>query len=301
MTSTMTPVYSDTAATPTQDASAAPPKPRLSVIIPAYNEERRLRRSLPRLDRYLRTLDREAEVIVVENGSADRTAAVVEEFQRHMPSLRLLRVPAAGKGWAVRAGMLAATGEHLMFCDADFSMPVEGIARFTALLDGGAPIVIASREMDGAERHGEPPRRHLMGRVFNRGVQALLVPGIADTQCGFKAFRRAVARDLFSLQRMRGWAFDVEILHLARRRGYPVRQLGIDWYYDADSRVRGLPDSLGMVGELLRIRLNGASGLYRRRCPPVGRGQPGAWTDGAPVVPAPLATSAVSTAWGRSA
>jgi len=296
MISTTVPTYSDTAVTPARDVGAVAARPRLSVIIPAYNEERRLQRTLPRLDRYLRTLDREAEVIVVENGSTDRTAAVVEECGRRMPSLRLLRVPAAGKGWAVRAGMLAATGEYLMFCDADFSMPVEGIARFTALLDGGAPIVIASRETDGAGRHGEPPRRHLMGRVFNRAVQALIVPGIEDTQCGFKAFRRVVARDLFSLQRTRGWAFDVELLYLARRRGYPVRQVGIDWYYDADSRVRGLPDSLGMMGELLRIRLNGLSGLYRRRRPPVDRARPGAWADGSPLAP-----SAAPTAWRRSA
>ena len=243
--------------------TTSPPTPRLSIIIPAYNEERRLPGSLMRLDGYVKGLDREVEVLVAENGSTDRTAAVVEECRERMPYLRLLRVATPGKGWAVRAGMLAATGDHLMFCDADFSMPVEEIGKFTALLDAGTPIVIASREVASAARHDEPSRRHVMGRVFNRVVQALVVSGIDDTQCGFKAFQRPVARDLFGRQRIRGWAFDVEILYLARRRGYRVQQLAIDWYYDGDSRVRGLPDSLSMLGEILRIRLYALLGLYR--------------------------------------
>jgi len=244
--------------------TSAVPKPRLSIIIPAYNEERRLRGSLARLDGYITGLDREVEVLVVENGSTDRTADVVEECRARIPYLRLLRVAAPGKGWAVRAGMLSATGDHLMFCDADFSMPVEEIGKFTALLDAGTPIVIASREAASAARHDEPSRRHIMGRVFNRVVQLLVVRGIDDTQCGFKAFQRPVGRDLFGRQRIRGWAFDVETLYLARRRGYRVQQLAIDWYYDADSRVRGMPDSLSMVGEVLRIRLYALLGLYRR-------------------------------------
>lgn len=247
-------------------------KPRLSLVIPAYDEERRLPGSLERLDSYVRGLDREVEVIVAENGSSDRTAAVVEEYQQHMPYLRLLRVPRPGKGWAVRAGMLAATGDHLMFCDADFSMPIQEIDKFIALLDVGAPIVIASRELATSQRHHEPARRHVMGRVFNRLVQVLVVHGIDDTQCGFKAFQRPVGRDLFSMQRTRGWGFDAEILFLARRRGYRVQQLAIDWYYDADSRVRNGIDSLAMAGEILRIRLYALLGIYGRRLPPAYNG-----------------------------
>ncbi|HTD76198.1 MAG TPA: glycosyltransferase family 2 protein, partial [Chloroflexota bacterium] len=136
--------------------------------MPAYNEERRLPASLARLDRYVRGLDREVEVIVVENGSGDGTAAVVEECCQRMPYLRLLRVAAAGKGLAVRTGMLAARGDHLMFCDVDFSMPMEEIGKFLALLDAGAPIVIASRELATSQRYHEPVRRHVMGRIFNR-------------------------------------------------------------------------------------------------------------------------------------
>ena len=248
--------------------SAAVPKPRLSLIIPAYNEERRLPGSLARLDAYVRNLDREVEVIVVENGSSDGTSAVVERCRQQMPYLRLLHVATPGKGWAVRTGMLAATGDHLMFCDVDFSMPVTELDKFIALLDTGAPFVIASRELASSLRHDEPVRRHVMGRVFNRAVQLLVVHGIDDTQCGFKAFQRPVGRDLFSLQRIKGWGFDVEILYLARRRGYRVQQLAIDWFYDPDSRVRGMADSLSMVGEILRIRLYALFGVYRRRLPP---------------------------------
>ena len=244
------------------------PKPRLSIVIPAYNEERRLPACLARLAAYVGHSDREIEVIVAENGSTDNTAAIVAEHAARLPYLRLLRVPSAGKGGAVRQGMLAASGDHLMFCDADFSMPIEEIDKFVALLDVGAPIVIASREMATSQRHDEPARRHVMGRVFNRLVQLLLVPGIDDTQCGFKAFQRPVGRDLFSMQRIKGWGFDVEILYLARQRGYRVQQLAIDWYYDPDSRVRNIFDSLSMVGETLRIRGYALLGLYRRRLPP---------------------------------
>ena len=249
-------------------SAAVYPKPVLSIVMPAYNEERRLPASLARLDSYVRGLDREVEVIVVENGSCDGTAAVVEAYRQRMPYLRLVRVATAGKGLAVRTGMLAARGDHLMFCDVDFSMPMEEIGKFIALLDAGAPIVIASRELATSQRHHEPVRRHLMGRIFNRVVQVLVVHGIADTQCGFKAFQQPVGRDLFSMQRSKGWGFDVEILYLARRRGYRVQQLAIDWYYDADSRVRGLSDSLAMLGEILRIRLFALLGCYRRRLPP---------------------------------
>ena len=244
------------------------PKPRLSIIMPAFNEERRLPTSLQRLDEYVCGLDREVEIIVVENGSTDRTATVVQAWQDRLPYLRLMCVAQPGKGRAVRAGMLAASGDHLMFCDVDFSMPIEELSKFTALLDTGAPIVIASRELATSQRHAEPARRHIMGRVFNRVVQLLVVRGIEDTQCGFKAFQRPVGRDLFSMQRLTGWGFDVEILYLARRRGYRVQQLAIDWFFDPDSRVRGLSDSVTTLAEVLRIRLYALVGAYRRGLPP---------------------------------
>jgi len=273
-----------TAQMETSERSRRTPKPRLSIIVPAYNEERRLPHSLERLAGYIAGLDRAADVIVVENGSTDGTADVVRSYQRTMPYLHLLQVTARGKGWAVRAGMLAATGDYLMFCDADFSMPVEETERFLTLLDDGAPIVIASRELPSSRRHDEPPRRHAMGRFYNRVVRALVVDGIDDTQCGFKAFHRAVARDLFNLQRTRGWAFDAELLYLARRRGYAVYQLPIDWYYDGDSRVRQMSDSLSMLGETLRIRAYAALHFYGRR-----RSQPQTMSLSSPLSPEPAA------------
>ncbi len=242
-------------------------QPGLSIIVPAYNEEMRLPRCLEHLAGYIAGLDRAIDVIVVENGSTDGTANVVRSYQRTMPYLRLVQVAGRGKGWAVRAGMLAGTGDYLMFCDADFSMPVNDIDRFLAVLDDGAPIVIASRELPSSRRYDEPARRHAMGRLYNRVVQALVIDGIDDTQCGFKAFQRPVARDLFGLQRTPGWAFDAEILYLARRRGYAVSQLPIDWYYDGDSRVRQMSASLSMIGETLRIRAYAALHLYGRQRP----------------------------------
>ncbi len=253
-------------------ARPAATKPSLSIIIPAYNEESRLRDSLMRLDSYLSMLDRTAEVIVVENGSTDRTAVVAEECRQYIPYLRLLRMSTAGKGWAVRSGMLAARGDYLMFCDIDFSMPAASIDLFLAELDAGAPIVIASRELAASRRHDEPQRRYVLGRVFNRAVQALVVGGFTDTQCGFKAFQREVAHDLFARQQTRGWAFDVEILHLARRRDYRVRQIAIDWYYDHDSRVRGLHDSLSMAMELVRMRARPLLDPSRRVSPALPSG-----------------------------
>lgn len=227
----------------------------LSIIIPAYNEESRLGGSLARLHTYLSHLNRPVEVIVIENGSVDGTAAVVREHQRSMPYLRLVQLSTPGKGGAVRQGMLEARGEYLMFCDADMSMPVQDIDLFLAELDRGAPIVIASRELATSTRHNEPWRRHLMGRAFNWITRSLVVRDFGDTQCGFKAFQRAVARDLFGRQRTRGWAFDVEILLLARQCGYRVQQIAINWYYDSDSRVDGMRDSIAMIVELARIRL----------------------------------------------
>lgn len=166
----------------------------ISVIIPAYNEAQRLPRSLVALDTFLRTLDRPMEVLVVDNGSTDGTAPAVEAYAAMMPYLRVLSIVTRGKGIAARTGILAAQHDYLLLCDADFSMPPEGLAAFIDELDCGAPIVIGSREGAHALRVDEPALRHFMGRVFNRVVQLLAVGGLQDTQCGFKGFRRDVAR-----------------------------------------------------------------------------------------------------------
>jgi dolichyl-phosphate beta-glucosyltransferase len=162
----------------------------------------------------------------------------------------------------VRKGMLEGRGEYLFICDADLAMPIEEVSKFLPPTLSDYDVAIASREAAGAVRYNEPWYRHLMGRVFNLAVRLLAVPGIQDTQCGFKCFRREAARDIFATQKIDGWAFDVEILHIARRRGYRIVEVPINWYYGEGSRVSPIRDSVDMLVEVLRIRRNGRAGLY---------------------------------------
>jgi len=176
--------------------------------------------------------------------------------------LRLVQVERPGKGLAVRTGMLAARGDYRFICDADLSMPIDQVSRFLPPAAQAADIAIASREVPGSARHDEPAYRHLIGRAFNLLVRRLTIPEIQDTQCGFKCFRRAVAEDLFRVQRLDGWTFDVEILYVALRRGYRIIEIPIPWYYNPGSRVRVVRDSLTMFTDLFRIRRNWRRGLY---------------------------------------
>jgi len=235
----------------------------LSIIIPAFNEERRLPRAITAVRGYLDARDLKVEVLLVENGSVDATPRIADEAAHADARFRAIHVPRRGKGLAVRTGMLQASGDVVMFCDADFSMPVEEADRLYTAVRGGMDVAIGSREAPGARRIGEPARRHLMGRVFNGLVNGLAVAGIRDTQCGFKAFRRDVARDLAGRQRLEGWAFDVELLFLSRRLGYSMREVPITWRYDASSRVHPVRDTISMLGELLTIRWNALTGKYR--------------------------------------
>lgn len=235
----------------------------LSIVIPALNEERRLPETLRRILDFLARQPYRAEVLVVDNGSTDSTAALAAGIAARHPEVRVLQDPRRGKGLAIRLGMLAATGEHRFICDADLSMPIEELARFLPPLAPPADIVIASREAPGAVRYGEPAYRHWIGRVFNLLVRRLAVPGFHDTQCGFKCFRAGVAEDLFRVQRLNGWTFDVEVLFVALRRGYRIAELPIPWYHIPGSRVHPLRDSLVMLADLFRIRANWRRGLYR--------------------------------------
>jgi len=204
------------------------------------------------------------QVLVVDNGSTDRTSDIAREISAKHPSVSLLHQPIPGKGAAVRKGIFEGRGEYLFICDADLAMPIEEVSKFLPPALSDYDIAIASREAPGAARYNEPWYRHLMGRVFNLIVRLLAVPGIQDTQCGFKCFHRAAALDLFSIQTIDGWAFDVEILHAAQRRGYRLVEVPINWYYGAGSRVSPIRDSVKMVLEVLRIRRNGRAGLYDR-------------------------------------
>jgi dolichyl-phosphate beta-glucosyltransferase len=238
--------------------------PLLTIIIPAYNEEQRLPTTLPQVISFAESRSYPAEILVIDNASTDRTADVVREIARDHEIVTLLHQPVQGKGAAVRKGMLVGQGQYLFICDADLAMPIEQLDRFLPPDLAGYHVAIASREVAGAKRYGEPWYRHLMGRVFNLIVRVLAVPGIQDTQCGFKCFSQRCARDIFSVQVIDGWAFDVEVLYIARQRGYGIVEVPISWYYGKGSRVSPLRDSWNMVREVLRIRQQGREGLYNR-------------------------------------
>ncbi len=236
--------------------------PLLSLIIPVHNEEHRLPKALGQLEDFLAQQPYSSEVLVVENGSSDRTVAVAQSFQGRMPYLRILEERSRGKGLAVRRGMLEAQGEYRMFCDVDFSMPVGEVNHFIPPHLSSLDVAIASREAPGAIRYGEPQYRHLVGRIFNTMVRWLARPGLQDTQCGFKCFRGAVADVVFRQQTLTGWSFDVEVLFIARQLGYRIIEIPIPWYFNAESRIRLLQDSGRMALDLVAIRWNGVLGRY---------------------------------------
>ena len=203
------------------------------------------------------------EVLIVENGSHDRTTEIAEDFAARYPFIRVLHSE-KGKGSAVRAGMMAGQGRYLFMCDSDLSMPITELDKFLPPQRDHYDVAIGSREGPLAHRYNEPPYRHLMGRVFNLIVRVIAIPSFQDTQCGFKSFRREVAREVFADLTMSGWSFDVEALFIAIHRGYKVIDVPIDWYFDGESRVNPIPDTFRMVRDVLRIRLNGWRGVYKR-------------------------------------
>lgn len=234
-----------------------------SVIIPAWNEESRMPASLERIVAFVEQQPHTIEVIVVDDGSEDNTAAIVETFAREHDFLRLIRNPHGGKGAAVKAGVAQAQGQYLVISDTDLSVPIDELVKFLPPVLDGYDVAIASREAKGARRIGEPYYRHLMGRVYNLLVRLVAVPGIQDTQCGFKAFRREVARQVFGRQTIEGWGFDVEVLFIAQRLGYRIVEVPVTWYYGRESKIRPLQDTLGMVRDLWQVRSNARRGLYK--------------------------------------
>jgi dolichyl-phosphate beta-glucosyltransferase len=222
---------------------------KISLVIPAWNERSRLERTVLGVERLDAALSCELEVLLVDDGSEDGTAARAESL-----GLPVLRCAHLGKGAAVRSGMLAVTGDYRLQADADWSMPPEQFLRMLPPQLEDFDLAIASREHPDSQRHGEPQWRHLLGRAWNRVVQGLVLPGIEDSQCGFKCFRGEVARELFSSCMEDGWAADLEVLACARRQGLRMVEIPIDWHYDADSRVRPLWDVPAMLGTALRVR-----------------------------------------------
>jgi len=206
--------------------------------------------------------DYSCEILVVENGSTDRTYQVAREYADKHSSLKVLREKETGKGRAVKTGMLAAGGEFRFMCDADLSMPLEEINRFIPPLLGEYDISIATREAPGALRYGEPEYRHLGGRFINAVIRLLALPGLHDTQCGFKCFRREIAEDLFGFQTITGWSFDIELLYIARLRGYRIIEIPIPWYFNPESKLKVVRDAIRMILDIFIIRINAARGLY---------------------------------------
>lgn len=239
----------------------------LSVIIPAYNEERRLPRTLESVYQFLSKRGRSFEILVVDDGSHDGTTDLVVEYAREHPEVRIKSYqPNRGKGFAVRVGMLSARGETMLIDDADGSSPIEEVERLEKALEEGADIAIGSRAKPDQTRKVEALLyRKFMGNTFNAIVQGLLLPGIYDTQCGFKLFKRQAARDIFSVNRIDGFGFDVEVLYIAKMRTYKVVEMAINWTNVEGSKVNVLIDSPKMLLEVLNVTTAALCGLYRRK------------------------------------
>lgn len=246
-----------------------------SIIMPAYNEAERITSSLTQVIMFMRNFSNDFEIIVVDDGSTDHTAAIVEEYTKANPEVTLIKNDHRGKGYTVRSGVLISTGKYVCMADADMATPIDEIKRLmTWIIDNDFDIAIASREGVGAIRKGEPFYRHLMGRVFNLIIRILILPGIQDTQCGFKVMKGDVARRVFkklilfgekspAIKVARVTAFDVELLVVAKRNGYKIRSVSVSWTYVPTPRVHALRDSISNLLDVLRIKYNDLRGMYQ--------------------------------------
>lgn len=244
----------------------------LSIVIPAYNEENRIGSTLRRILNYLNDQSYAAEVLVVVDGSQDRTIEVVREFADGSPNIVVLDNESnRGKGFAVRRGMLESRGQYVLFSDADLSTPIEEVERLLVYLERGYDVAIASRAHHDADiRVRQPWWRQLMGKIFNRFVQALILPAIRDSQCGFKCFPREVAQKVFSRQRIDRFGFDVEVLWISRKLGYRIAEVPVTWINDPLSKVHPVRDSFWMLVDLFRIWHRIRGGSYDEIQPGIG-------------------------------
>jgi dolichyl-phosphate beta-glucosyltransferase len=240
-------------------------EPYLSVVIPAYNEERRIGKTLAAMRRFLDQQSYSYEVTVVDDGSRDTTRAIVSIIAEGWPQLKLItNLRNRGKGAVVRQGVLAAAGRYILFADADNATPIEQIEKLLPYASQ-YPIVIGSRHCPGAKIH-IPQARHriLLSRGSNLLIRLLAVPGIWDTQCGFKLFERNAGQNIFANVRLERFGFDFEALIIAQHLGYKFKEVGIDWYNDAESKVRTGREALRTLKDLFLVKLNLLQGKYSR-------------------------------------
>lgn len=240
-------------------------QPFLSIIIPAYNEETRIQKTLVQISNYLKMQSYSYEVLVIENGSHDRTLEIAQNFSREHPQFIVIHETKSGKGRALKRGMLEAKGKYRFMCDADLSMPIEEIFRFLPPKIDTPSIVIGSREAEGAVRYNESNYRHIGGRLINYLIQLFILPGFHDTQCGFKLFEAGIAQDLFKNATIMGWSMDVELLYIAKKRGYKIVELPIPWYFSPESKVSPVKDSIQLFIDILKIKENYRKGLYGKK------------------------------------
>ena len=237
-------------------------KPFLAIIIPAYNEESRLPDTLSKVESFLNEQIYSSEVWVVDNNSTDQTAEIIRDYANRYSNFKGLFEEKPGKGAAVKRGMLKARGEFFFMCDADLSMPIEEVNKFLPPQLEGFDIAIGSREAPGAIRYDEPLFRHLGGRLMNLLIQLFALPGLNDTQCGFKCFSASAANQLFPHQTLTGWSFDIELLFIARRAGLIITEIPIPWIYRQESKVNAFQDALKILLDIRTIRKNKNQGLY---------------------------------------
>ncbi len=235
-----------------------------SFVIPAYNESVRLRPTLDEILRYTHEQNWDAEIMVVNDGSSDDTARIVREYGKLHPQVLLVENPGnRGKGYSVRNGVLHARGDIVLFMDADLSSPMTEASKLFDAIEQGADIAIGSRWLrTELQTERQPLYRQAFGRIFNLALRIILGLNFADTQCGFKAFRRNAAQLIFPLQKIERWGFDPEILFLARRAGMGVEEVPVLWAHSEGTRLHPFRDGMRMFGEVLRIRWNAMSGAY---------------------------------------
>lgn len=230
----------------------------LSIIIPAYNEAKRITNTISEIQNYFKKGAPDFEVLVVNDGSTDNTAEVVKDFAKQFPQLRLISLPHnKGKGFAVKSGAMESTGELILFTDADGSTPIAELERLNVALNSSdADIAIGSRALKSDKTKIKARlSRVIVGRIFNFAVNCIAVPGIRDTQCGFKLFRRRVINELFEQQHFKRFSFDIELLRVARVKGFKVVEVPVNWHHVSGSKVSVVSDGLKMLIDTIKIRI----------------------------------------------